>query len=56
VQKLSVASFLIAAMAFTVPVRAADMPPIPMAPIPIALPFDWEGFYSAHTPARRRTM
>jgi outer membrane immunogenic protein len=50
VQKLSVASFLIAAMAFTVPLRAADMPPIPMAPIPIALPFDWEGFYvGAHT-------
>jgi outer membrane immunogenic protein len=28
------------------------MPPIPMAPIPIALPFDWEGFYvGAHTGA-----
>jgi outer membrane immunogenic protein len=50
VQKLSVASVLIAAVAFSVPVRAADMPPIPMAPIPIALPFDWEGFYvGAHT-------
>jgi outer membrane immunogenic protein len=50
VQKLSVASVLIAAVAFSVPVRAADMPPIPMAPIPIALPFDWEGFYvGVHT-------
>jgi len=50
VQKLSVASVLIAAVAFSVPARAADMPPIPMAPIPIALPFDWEGFYvGAHT-------
>jgi opacity protein-like surface antigen len=50
VQKLSVASVLIAAMAFSVPVRAADMPPISMAPVPIALPFDWEGFYvGAHT-------
>jgi opacity protein-like surface antigen len=50
VQKLSVASVLIAATAFSLPVRAADMPPIPMAPIPIALPFDWEGFYvGAHT-------
>jgi outer membrane immunogenic protein len=50
VHKLSVASVLIAAVAFSVPVRAADMPPIPMAPIPIALPFDWEGFYvGVHT-------
>jgi opacity protein-like surface antigen len=50
VQKLSVASVLIAAVAFSVPVRAADMPPVPMAPIPIALPFDWEGFYvGVHT-------
>jgi outer membrane immunogenic protein len=50
VQKLSVASVLIAAVAFSVPVRAADMPPIPMAPIPIVLPFDWEGFYvGVHT-------
>ena len=50
VQKLSVASVLIAAVAFSVPVRAADMPPISMAPVPIALPFDWEGFYvGAHT-------
>jgi opacity protein-like surface antigen len=50
VQKLSVASVLIAAVAFSVPVRAADMPPISMAPIPIALPFDWEGFYvGVHT-------
>jgi high affinity Mn2+ porin len=50
VQKLSVASVLIAAVAFSVPVRAADMQPIPMAPIPIALPFDWEGFYvGVHT-------
>jgi opacity protein-like surface antigen len=50
VQKLSVASVLIAAVAFSVPARAADMPPIPMAPVPIALPFDWEGFYvGVHT-------
>jgi opacity protein-like surface antigen len=50
VQKLSVASVVIAAVAFSVPVRAADMPPIPVAPIPIALPFDWEGFYvGVHT-------
>jgi outer membrane immunogenic protein len=50
VQKLSVASVLIAAVAFSGPVRAADMPPIPMAPIPIVLPFDWEGFYvGVHT-------
>jgi outer membrane immunogenic protein len=50
VQKLSVASVLIAAVAFSVPARAADMPPVPMAPVPIALPFDWEGFYvGAHT-------
>jgi outer membrane immunogenic protein len=50
VQKLPVASVLIAAVAFSVPVRAADMPPIPVAPIPIALPFDWEGFYlGVHT-------
>jgi opacity protein-like surface antigen len=50
VKQLTVASVLIAATAFSVPVRAADMPPIPMAPIPIALPFDWEGFYvGAHT-------
>ena len=49
-QKLSVASVLIAAVAFSVPVRAADMPPIPVAPIPIVLPFDWEGFYvGVHT-------
>ena len=45
VQKLSVASVVIAAVAFSVPARAADMAPIPVAPIPIALPFDWEGFY-----------
>jgi opacity protein-like surface antigen len=50
VQKLSVASVVIAAVAFSVPVRAADMPPIPRGPIPIALPFDWEGFYvGVHT-------
>jgi opacity protein-like surface antigen len=50
VQKLSVASVVIAAVAFSVPVCAADMQPIPVAPIPIALPFDWEGFYvGVHT-------
>jgi opacity protein-like surface antigen len=50
VQKLSVASVLIAAVAFSVPVRAADMSPVPRGPIPIALPFDWEGFYvGVHT-------
>jgi opacity protein-like surface antigen len=47
---LSVASVVIAAVAFSVPARAADMPPVPMAPVPIALPFDWEGFYvGVHT-------
>jgi hypothetical protein len=52
VQKLSVASVVIAAMAFSVQVRAADMAPIPVSPIPIVLPFDWEGFYvGAHTGA-----
>jgi outer membrane immunogenic protein len=51
-KQLTVASVLIAATAFSVPARAADMAPIPMAPIPIALPFDWEGFYvGAHTGA-----
>jgi opacity protein-like surface antigen len=50
VQKLSVASVLIAVTTFSVPVRAADMPPVPRGPIPIALPFDWEGFYvGVHT-------
>jgi outer membrane immunogenic protein len=50
VQKLSVASVVIAAVAFSVPARAADMAPIPVAPIPIVLPFDWEGFYvGVHT-------
>ena len=49
-QKLSVASVLIAAAAFSVSARAADMQPIPMRPVPIALPFDWEGFYvGVHT-------
>ena len=52
VQKLSVASVVIAAVAFSVPARAADMAPIPVSPIPIALPFDWEGFYvGVHTGA-----
>lgn len=51
-QKLSVASVVIAAVAFSVPARAADMAPIPVAPIPIVLPFDWEGFYvGVHTGA-----
>jgi outer membrane immunogenic protein len=50
VKQLSVASVVIMALAVSVPVYAADMPPIPMAPIPIALPFDWEGFYvGVHT-------
>jgi opacity protein-like surface antigen len=50
VQKLSVASVVIAAVAFSVPARAADMAPIPVSPIPIVLPFDWEGFYvGVHT-------
>jgi opacity protein-like surface antigen len=49
-KQLTVASVLIAATAFSVPARAADMAPFPRAPIPIALPFDWEGFYvGAHT-------
>jgi opacity protein-like surface antigen len=40
------------ALASSVPVYAADMAPIPMAPVPIALPFDWEGFYvGVHTGA-----
>ena len=53
VQKLSVASVVIAAVAFSVSARAADMAPIScVLPIPIALPFDWEGFYvGAHTGA-----
>jgi outer membrane immunogenic protein len=51
-KQLTVASVLIAATAFSVPARAADMAPFPRAPIPIALPFDWEGFYvGAHTGA-----
>ena len=51
-QKLSVASVVIAAVAFSVPARAADMAPIPVSPIPIVLPFDWEGFYvGVHTGA-----
>jgi hypothetical protein len=50
VKQLTIASVLIAATAFSVPARAADMAPFPRAPIPIALPFDWEGFYvGAHT-------
>jgi opacity protein-like surface antigen len=50
VHKLSVTSVVIAAVAFSVSARAADMAPIPVAPIPIALPFDWEGFYvGVHT-------
>jgi opacity protein-like surface antigen len=57
VQKLSVASILIAAVAFSVPARAADMPPVPMAPIPIALPFDFEGFYlGVHTGTATQTV
>jgi opacity protein-like surface antigen len=52
VKELSIASVVIMASALSVPVQAADMAPIPMAPIPIALPFDWEGFYvGAHTGA-----
>jgi outer membrane immunogenic protein len=50
VKQLTIASVLIAATAFSVPARAADMAPFPRAPVPIALPFDWEGFYvGAHT-------
>ena len=49
---LSVASVVITALALSAPVHAADMAPIPMSPVPIALPFDWEGFYvGAHTGA-----
>jgi opacity protein-like surface antigen len=52
VKELSIASVVIMASALSAPVQAADMPPIPMAPVPIALPFDWEGFYvGAHTGA-----
>jgi opacity protein-like surface antigen len=52
VHKLYVTSVLIAAVTFSVPVRAADMAAIPRGPIPVALPFDWEGFYvGAHTGA-----
>jgi opacity protein-like surface antigen len=52
VQKFSVASVLIAATAFSVSAHAADMQPIPMRPVPLALPFDWEGFYvGVHTGA-----
>jgi opacity protein-like surface antigen len=52
VKQTSVASVVILALASSVPVYAADMAPIPMAPVPIALPFDWEGFYvGVHTGA-----
>jgi outer membrane immunogenic protein len=53
VKDLSVASVVVAAMALmSAPVQAADMAPIPRAPVPIALPFDWEGFYvGVHTGA-----
>ncbi len=45
VKKLVVASIAIAAVAVSVPVRAADFPPYSVAKGPIIGGFDWEGFY-----------
>jgi opacity protein-like surface antigen len=44
VKKLCVASVVIAAIASSAPVRAADMP-YAVARVPIAVGYDWEGFY-----------
>jgi outer membrane immunogenic protein len=45
VNKLIVASVVIAAVALSAPVRAADFPPYSVAKGPIIGSFDWEGFY-----------
>jgi opacity protein-like surface antigen len=45
VKKLIVASVVIAAVALSAPVRAADFPPYSVAKGPITGSFDWEGFY-----------
>jgi outer membrane immunogenic protein len=45
VKKLGVASVVIAAVALSAPVRAADFPPYSVAKGPIIGGFDWEGFY-----------
>jgi opacity protein-like surface antigen len=45
VKKLLVASVVIAAVALSVPVHAADMPPYSVAKGAIVGGFDWEGFY-----------
>src|SRR5262249_3987882 len=45
VKKLIVASVVIAAVAASAPVRAADFPPLSVARGPIIGGFDWEGFY-----------
>jgi opacity protein-like surface antigen len=45
VKKLIVASVVIAAVALSAPVRAADFPPYSVAKGPIVGSFDWEGFY-----------
>ena len=45
VKKLCVASVVIAAVASSAAVRAADMQPYAVARAPIAVGYDWEGFY-----------
>jgi len=45
VKKLLTASVVIAAVALSAPVRAADFPPYSVAKGPIIGGFDWEGFY-----------
>jgi outer membrane immunogenic protein len=45
VKKLLVASVVIAAAALSAPARAADMQPYAVARVPIAVGYDWEGFY-----------
>jgi opacity protein-like surface antigen len=45
VKKLCVASVVIAAVASSAAVRAADMQPYAVGRAPIAVGFDWEGFY-----------
>jgi opacity protein-like surface antigen len=45
VKKLCVASVVIAVVASSAAVRAADMQPYAVARVPIAVGYDWEGFY-----------
>jgi opacity protein-like surface antigen len=45
VKKLCVAGVVIAAVASSAPARAADMQPYAVARAPIAVGYDWEGFY-----------